>query len=277
MRSAAGAILFASLFATAEARAQATASHAQAEARNLSASPDAATIGIAFRRRLRGKLGAIIPFVRDESREGFFFQVPALVEIHNHFDNGAFPYEMWRGRLAVEAGWRTAWRDRSYGITAAVEHESDHPSTSGLSGWVQLNSASIRNDLTIPFGDHFLTFALAPRFHFLTCTNDRIACARRVVGSAAFEALAEIVLDIGFAPPDSGKMRAFVSAFGSWMPAHARVLLERRLVFEAGFSTRNRDRGLFQLYATTLAGNDVGYRRGLDTTFELGLGFRWTP
>ena len=63
---------------------------------------------------------------------------------------------------------------------------------------------------------------------------------------------------------------------GSWLLPHRLVAEEKRAVLEAGLSWRRPERGLFQLYVTGLAGNELGYLRAQSGP-QLGFGFRWAP
>ena len=63
---------------------------------------------------------------------------------------------------------------------------------------------------------------------------------------------------------------------GSWLLPHRLVAEEKRAVLETELSWRRPERGLFQLYVTGLAGNELGYLRAQSGS-QLGFGIRWAP
>ena len=73
---------------------------AHADARELSASPEVPSLGMAWRDYLRGRLGATIPLSGERNEHGFRFGIAGMVELHNDTDD-VFPNNNWRGRLVV--------------------------------------------------------------------------------------------------------------------------------------------------------------------------------
>ena len=115
-----------------------------------------------------------------------------------------------------------------------------------------------------------------PRFHLRSCSTVARVCALGggSEGSAAFEQTVEVVFDGSLGAKDGS--RWFASAMGSWLLPHRLVAEEKRAVLETELSWRSPERGLFQLYVTGLAGNELGYLRSQSGS-QLGFGIRWAP
>ncbi|MFO0561364.1 MAG: hypothetical protein U0269_25325 [Polyangiales bacterium] len=251
---------------------------AQSDARILSAAPDAPVAALEWRNTLRGTVGVRIPIVGALHSTGFLLQLPAQIELHNADQAQPVPWQYWRGRLALEAAYRaavaSAARPLVLAATFAIEHESDHAST-GEPGLVNLNSLSLRGDLSTALGPHVFTAALLTRLHVLTCTRHPIYCGNYGggAGSVTFETALDLVFDARLSL--SSPFRFFAALHGGWLVANALALQERRLALHLGFAVRPEQRGLFQLYATGQLGEDVGYFRYNGPQAQFGGGFRW--
>ncbi len=264
--------------ALAEESEHRSASRALLDGRRLSAHPDSPVSSAVFRRQLRGKVGIVIPFVGEPGGEGFFLTAPAFMELHNEVASFV-PYQYWRGRIAAEAGYRWSLGPSSaLALSAALEHESDH-SSSGHTGFVNLNGGSVRVDWARAFGGSYLMASLYPRLHLLTCTVSQIVCGDGGgrAGSPSFEQVGELVLDAAAWPWASGRLRPFAAVAGAWLLPHALAIEERRVTADLGVSLRTDSRGYFQVYLTSLLGDDVGFLRGTSSRAEAGVGFRWAP
>ena len=260
------------------ASTQASPAQAQSDARMLSASPDAPVASLGWRNTLRGAVGVRMPLVGALSGTGFLLQLPALIELHNTSPTQAVPWEYWRGRLAIEAIYRRevalGARQAAFAGAFAAEHESDH-SSKGHPGFVNLNSLSLRGDATIALGIHALTVALVTRLHVLTCTTHAVTCGNYggKGGSATFETAMDVVFDGTFVK--GYPYRFFVALHGAWLVSNELAATERRLVLDTGVALRPATQGLYQLYFTALAGNEVGYYRMTPAVLQAGFGVRW--
>lgn len=256
---------------------QASPAQSQSDARMLSASPDAPVASLGFRSTLRGAVGVRLPIVGGLADTGFLLQLPALIELHNRSDDW-IPWQYWRGRLALEAIYRRevalGARRAAFAGSFAAEHESDH-SSNGHPGFVNLNSLSLRGDFTVALGRHALTAALLTRLHLLTCTVDPITCGGYggAGGSITFETAMDVVFDGRFVA--AYPYRYFVALHGAWLSGNGLAATERRLVFDTGVALRPGGQGLYQIYFTTLIGDDVGYYRATRDVVQAGFGMRW--
>src|SRR5687768_6121840 len=102
-----------------------------------SASPDTPVLELGWRSGMRAKAGGRIRFFSDaDDIPGPFFDFMGFLELHNapsYF--GVIPFEFWRGRLALEGGYRWTFAgERPWGLqlTAAIEHESDHSTSPSI-------------------------------------------------------------------------------------------------------------------------------------------------
>jgi hypothetical protein len=250
---------------------------AQSDARLLSADPDVPAMELAYRGHMRAAAGVRIPLFGDLAGTGFLLQLPALIELHN-VDDEFIPYENWRGRLALEAIYR---REASIGRTRAalagafaLEHESDHTSVGG-GEFVDLNSLSLRGEMTLPIGIHALTMGALARLHVLTCTTDPAMCASYsgLRGSQAPELVTDVIFDGVFVR--NHPWRFFGALHAAWLIGNGYAATEARFVLDTGVAVRAQERGLFQLYFTMLVGNPVGLHRATSGVVEAGAGLRW--
>ena len=243
------------------------------EARVLSADPNVPVFGVAYRGAARATLGSPIRPVSGAS--GFQLALVPLLELHDRVGSSeAIPFENWRGRIEVHAGWRVE-RQR-YVLTGwlGVEHESDHPTVwqppYPTTSYFTLNSAVLRGELTVPLGAFHLSAAVIERLYVDACTSVAPRCNRAFGdGSRTFEQGFEAVADGwdggGEAP------RPFAALAVSALIGAGRAHSERRLVLRAGVRIRQREVGLWQAYGMALFGNDVGLYRN-DTVTQLGGG-----
>jgi hypothetical protein len=251
------------------------------EARLLSADPDAPLSSLGWRGALRGGFGARLMLVEDDWAHGFWLSLSGHVELYNTSPFNFVPYQYWRGRVALEPGYRrTLFRARVpavWSVSLPIEHESDHPTVDASSsvGFVNLNSIAARGDLSLALRGNYLTMGLMTRLHFLTCTADPFVCgnAGGGGGSRAFEAVADVVFDGEIRPWT--RWRYFAAIYASWLVGHQLAATEVRVVIDTGFWIRTQHRGLVRLYATLLAGNEVGYARATDRGITWGGAVRW--
>lgn len=257
--------------------------------RVFSASPDSASTSIGWRSQLHGRIGVVIPFVGETAGgagEGFALRLPAFIELYN-FTASAIPYQLWRGRLVLDGSF--AWRTRTddpnaplWRVGLALEHESDHSSVSVPRGFVNLNSISVHGDGVVPLDARTVFYASAvARLHVLTCTRDPVLCDEKngAGGSRAFEASVEADLSHALSTPtdDEDLWLLFAATYATFLLPSELAVAERRATLEAGVADATRSRGTFQLFATSLFGDDVGFFRGTRQMVEVGGGIRWTP
>lgn len=265
-----------------------------AEPRDFSASPELAATSIGWRSQLRGRIGVVIPIAGGAREAGFGLRLPAFIELHNVRED-AIPYQLWRGRLVLDATWtwlggggdegdETVGENEDatvYRVGVAVEHESDHSSVFVYPGFLNLNSTSVHGDIVTSLARDVTLFVSAQaRLHFLTCTVDPIVCGNGEggIGDRTFEAAGEASITDSFAKSDDGAVpMLFASTFASVLLPHALARSEKRITFELGGALATARRGTFALLATSLLGDDVGYFRATRSVFQLGGGFRWTP
>lgn len=283
----------AALFAmTRAAAAEPSAAEPSGEAprpdpRVFSASPESASTSIGWRTQLRGRIGVAIPLVGENGAgPGFALRLPAFIELHN-FTASAIPYQLWRGRLVIDGSF--AWRTRAddarsplLRLGLGIEHESDHTSVSQLvHGYLNLNSLAVHGDAVLPLGERTVFYASAlARLHVLTCTRDPVLCEAKngVGGSRAFEASVEADVSHALSPAsDDDVWLLFAATYATFLLPSGLAVAERRATLEAGVADATRRRGTFQLFATSLFGDDVGFFRGTRQVVQAGGGIRWTP
>jgi hypothetical protein len=160
-----------------------------------------------------------------------------LVELENYDRKHIFlvPFETWRGRLAIEGGYKWRLTQTSlFSVSLGLEHESTYPTQEFNDTTDYSSRGSVENDvllridyLRLSFGD--LAVATLQRIHVLTCTEPRYACHNGDKGSVGYAA--------ALAWPGAGnpeRQSAEVIGGVAWFPldvaAHARLLLGRHCI-----------------------------------------------
>lgn len=250
------------------------------------ASPDAPALELGWRDGIRAKGGGRIRLLgAGEDLPGGFFEFQGFLEMHNgpgYF--GVIPYEFWRGRFALEGGYR--WRFNGarpwvFRLTGALEHESDHPTGPNVDtsaptfGYVNLNSVSllagVRHGAVAP-----THAALTVRLHVLTCTRSTTYCGQGggLYGDRGFEAELAVTQELslwGFFE----KWNLFASLWGQATLGTPLIIPARRLTVRLG-AIRHRKTDGISIFFQALAGTDIGYFRQFDTV-QLGAGVAWSP
>ena len=147
---------------------------------------------------------------------------------------------------------------------------------------MNLNSISVQGDGVVPLDARTVFYASAlARLHVLTCTRDPVLCDEKngAGGSRAFEASVEADLShaLSSATEDDDLWLLFAATYATFLVPSELAVAERRATLEAGVADATRRRGTFQLFATSLFGDDVGFFRGTRRVVEVGGGIRWTP
>src|SRR6185436_19150459 len=153
---------------------------------------------------VRARMSVPIALIDDPADESVFLTFRPLIALENEPDTFApVPFEYWRGRLALELGYR--FDDADLGACSAsflLEHESDHPSyerpkpfpfTSfpGTSFEYEDNAA-VRVRQTLASDEWIFTSALTVGVHIASCTLERPICEMVELGVSATEASADL-------------------------------------------------------------------------------------
>ncbi len=245
-----------------------------------SASPDAPAVEVGWRGSLRAKAGLRLAFAAPPAAaSGLLLEVPAFIELHNAPGNGSVvPYQLWRARLAVGAGYRWRLGELRLDALALLEHESDHPTGPNTAtgtadfGFVNFNDVALAGRLA-RLVRHPQFVQLTGRFHVLTCTVSTARCGAGLGwrGDRTFElsleGSQELTLD------EAARWALFVAVAGDVMAATPLIAPARRLALRLGGRWR-RERDVLSLSLYGLAGTDVGYARGPDT-LQAGVQFAW--
>jgi hypothetical protein len=245
-----------------------------------SANPDAPAVEVGWRMTIRAKAGVHISFLAPkEGDSGPLIELPAFIELHNFPGNtSVVPYELWRARVALGGGYR--WRKGDWRVDALglLEHESDHVTGPNVAdefsdwGFVALNDAALTARVR-RLVHHPTSMQATARFHFLTCTITTTVCGagHGVIGDRTFEMSVEgsqeLTLDA------DAKWALFVSLSADAWIAQPLIAPARRISVRLGVLWR-RPSGSLSLSLFGLAGNDVGYRRALDT-LQAGVQLAW--
>lgn len=251
----------------------------------LSADPDYPAVGLSFRDHPGATVGAPVPVIGDGG-SGWTLRVPIMVELHNRLNNVA-PNNYWRGLIGVEAGYRFDAPNPRLGharLVLRLNHESDH-ATWGVAvkhddqslGFYEFNSLGAGG--SIPFAWLTQTFVASAetRIHLVTCNTNLGRCGTGVDGwgSVGLELRGELVWP-GPSSGVPGRWSPMAALFIDWLPPHALIRTERRLVAHVGIYLPTERRGTFELYLLGWWGNDVGFLRQ-QRIAQTGFGVRWSP
>ena len=249
------------------------------------ASPDAPVLELTWRDGIRAKGGGRIRFLGDgEDLSGGFFEFAGFLEMHNGPGyHGPIPYEFWRGRFALEGGYRwkfdgaKPWVLR---LTGAIEHESDHSTSPNIDsytpypGFVNLNAlavtAGVRHGLVAP-----THAALTARLHVVTCTRTPTYCGQGggLYGDRGFEVELAVTQELALWSA-LDRWNLFASLWGQASIGTALIFPARRLAVRLG-AIRHRKSDAISIFFQALVGTDVGYFRQADTV-QLGAGLAWS-
>jgi hypothetical protein len=250
------------------------------------ASPDAPALELGWRDGIRAKGGGRIRLLGEgEDDGGGFLDFHGFIEMHNGPGyHGFVPYEYWRGRFALEGGYRwklDGQRPWVFRLTGGLEHESDHSTSPNVTnspvdvGFVNLNSAAltagVRHGRVAP-----THAALTFRLHVITCTRDQQVCGRGggLAGDRGFELELALTQELALWGVLQ-KWNLFASGWGQVTLGTRLIFPARRVAVRLG-AIRHRKTDAFAFFFQTLAGTDVGYFRQQDT-LQLGAGLAWTP
>jgi hypothetical protein len=259
------------------------------EARRLDASPHASVVRLLWQgsARVRGKLALAIPLWGAPARAGLFVHLLPLIELSNSEEFGSLlPAQYWRGRVALEGGWRT--RLRLAGLPAVLAlslelmHESDHRTEFGGGCYPGANSedvlyvddVALRGQLTSSVGSWTFSGALAPRFHWLSCTRQDRDCNTAAAGGPGFEPGVSLIVSWQALPKRLPGLRPYTALELSWLVGNSYLLTERRLAWRLGAAYRG-ELVLWQLFFSLRGGNGLGLERG-EERLRLGLGLAFS-
>lgn len=261
------------------------------ELRALEASPNAASLRYGWLQGTRARMSVPITVLGDLNHEGLTLVFEPLIELHNGPAQSApVPFEHWRGRLALELGYRFhVGEDSGLAIALRLEHESDHESASprgrGLlvvaasgplsTAFEYINDVGLRLAWMEPLGRGSLRAVLAARLHFATCTQDDPSCQDVSFGGVTVEPSFDAVYDseAGAADVDLALTAAL---HASITPETARTALERRVQLLAGLRLPTKHRGTFFFQGALHVGSEIGNLRGISSIAPGGfIGWIW--
>jgi hypothetical protein len=274
-------LVWAALLPSTRAAAEHTALDA---ARVLAASPNAPIAAVSVLGQTHGRMSMLIPIIGGPGEtSGPLLTLVPLLEVFGP----NVPEDYWRGRAALEAGWRLLPGPTTLlEVSVALEHESDHvtnhaglaPSPDGSLSEVKPPGATY-NDVAARFSVALLEVfggslasSLIARWHFSSCNNiDAVFCYQGDIGDDAFELEADGVVDW----TELGTTRPFLSVHGRRLFGRALLLSESSVAARVGVAYDRDYRGLWQVFMEGRHGTEIGpfrHRRRLD----LGGGLAWS-
>jgi hypothetical protein len=246
----------------------------------MSAAPDAPYAGIGWRWGMRARGGVAAPIVRDP--EGWRVRFDGFAELYNTSLDAWFPYEFWRGYLAIRVGYRWPLSidgiASAFALTFGIEHESDHETFHGrieFPTYVYADAFATRGDLLFSWPELTLMIGVTARAHFADCTDVRRNCvdvARAISGS--FETNLDISARTGGLPLDDGNVRGCAAIHMGYIVPVANVIQEARASLDVGACWRIRGMGEWQFLGEARGGSDLGMHRA-QSIAHLGLSVRW--
>lgn len=251
----------------------------------MSADPDAPATELGWRSAVRGKAGVRIPFIAPApASKGFRFDLPLFIELHNYSgQTGFIPFQLWRGRIALEAGYELpfdAAKEWWFGATVGLEHESDHPTGAPVSGYDAAGFLNI-NDVAVTASFHHRTrrstwLAATNRLHVLTCTFNQYVCGAQggAGGDRGYEFAASVIQQ--WPLDDEARWVLVLAAHGAGRLPTPQIAGEGRITVRAGISRQINSHWL-ALSLILLAGNEVGMERNGPGGVRGGLTLAWSP
>lgn len=261
------------------------------ELRALEANHNATSLRYGWLQGTRARMSAPIGLAGDLNGEGLALLLEPLIELHNGPAQSApVPFEHWRGRLALELGYRfQVGEDSGFAVALRLEHESDHESASprgrGLlllagsgplsTAFEYINDVGLRLAWTKLLGGGALRAVLAARLHFATCTQDDPSCQDVSLGGVTVEPSFDAVYDSEAAAADVD-LALTAALHASITPETARTHLERRIQLLVGLRVPTKHRGTFFFQGALHVGSEIGNLRKTSSIAPGGfIGWIW--
>lgn len=273
--------------AAARASAQAPPSMLR-RADSAGAGPSAAATQIGWLEGLHARVGLDLPVYDAPGADGFRIALAPFVELYDRESYNAFPYQYWRGSLAIRSGYRArVWGEGEERGTLAIDvvfaHESDHETVHLITGGVGVgryatflftNALGVRGTLATTFSFMSVVVSAQLDVHVASCTNVSDDCSLRVGEREQSVGLSlDAVLRSG-AEDDAANVQICGAVHGGYIAGVDRVIEELRLTAQAGPCIRWLGGGEWSLLGMLHLGSQTGMHRAVREV-TAGGALRW--